>query len=217
MSRIGFATVMIFAALVGRAQETPGLLGRIAGTTYYSANGAYSIEIPVLPELGGVITDTKDVVVFEDAFSTHITIAAFPQDATQRWRLSSLGMKEYLIYFFTDFVLSDFRKAFKGAQVESTARFVPGILGGALITYVLLPGGSMFADRLHIVDANWTPPVAKRGNLIFVKNGFIFVVSIELAERVTEGKAYRKTSDEEDVILHDRLIDTAGKIQLKKP
>ncbi len=192
MSRILFATVMIFAAVSGKAQEASGLLGRVEGGTYYSANGAYDIPIPVLPELGGVITDTKDVATFEDAFSTHITIAAFPQDATQRWQLSSRGLKEYLVYFFNDFVLADFKKAFRGVQAESTGRFVSGLQGGALITYVLLPGGSMFQDRLHIVASDWTPPVAKRGNLMFVKNGFIFVISIELAERVTEGRAYQQ-------------------------
>jgi len=217
MSRIAFATVMILAALAGKAQVPGGaLVGHIAGDTYYSDNGAYKIEIPVLPELGGAITDTKDVATFEDAYSTHITIAAFAQDAAQRWQLSTRGTKEYLIYFFTDFVLRDFKNVFKDARLESTGRFVPSIFDGALITYVLLPGGSMFTGKVTVVDPDRKAIVAKRGNLLFVKNGFIFVISIELAERVTEGSAYHLTNAEEDATLRDRLIDIADRIQFLK-
>jgi hypothetical protein len=214
MLRTAFAILLILAASAGRGQGASHLAGRVEGNLYYAANGAYRIEIPVLPELGGIITDTRDVVTFEDAYSTHVTIAAFPQDPTQRWQLSTRGPKDYLLYFFTDFVLKDFRNAFKDVKVESTGRYMPGVLDGAFIAYILLPGGSMFTSRLQVVDPNWKPPVAKRGNLLFVKHGFIFVISTEMAERVTEGRAYDKTSDEEDAILRDRLVELAGKIQV---
>ena len=167
----------------------------------------------MLAELGGTVTDTQDVATFEDAYSTHITIAAFAEDPTQRWQLSTRGLKDYLIYFFTEFVMRDFKNVFKDARMASTGRFVPTLYDGSLITYVLLPGGSMFSSRFPVIDPDRKPPVAKRGNLLFLKNGYIFVVSIELAERVTEGSAYSKTSDEEDVILRDRLIEIANRIQ----
>jgi hypothetical protein len=61
------------------------------------------------------------------------------------------------------------------------------------------------------------PPVAKRGNLVFVKNGDIYVISTELAERVIEGKAYKKTTAEEDQLLRQRLEDVLSKIQFTKP
>ena len=59
--------------------------------------------------------------------------------------------------------------------------------------------------------------VAKRGNMMFVKNGFIFVISTELAERITEGSTYHKTTDEEDTLLRDRLLDIANRIRFLSP
>jgi hypothetical protein len=171
--------------------------------------------IPVLPELGGDITDTPNVVTFQDDFNVHVSIAAFPQDATQRWELSTRGLKDYLIYFFSNFVLSDFKQTFEGVQIES-AKFVPGLLEGSLLTYLLVPGGTMFRDRLPQLGPDRLP-VAKRGNLLFVRNGHIFVISIELAERVLEGRSYNKTTAEEDEILRNRLTDIVSKISFAKP
>ena len=197
------------------AAPAPTLEGRIEGKTYVSPTGVFKVTIPVLPELGGEVTDTPNVVTFEDDFNTHISIAAFSQDATQRWELSTRGLKDYLVYFFSNFVLADFKQAFEGVQIES-AKFIPGVLEGSLMTYILIPGGTMFADKVPQMADSRTA-VAKRGNLLFVKSGHIFVISIELAERVIEGKAYRKTKDEEDELLRQRLLEVVGKIQFAKP
>jgi hypothetical protein len=82
------------------------------------------VTIPVLAELGGSVTDTPNVVTFQDEFNTHVSIAAFPQDATQRWELSTRGLKDYLVYFFSNFVLPDFKQAFEGrrSRAPNTAR-----------------------------------------------------------------------------------------------
>jgi hypothetical protein len=200
------------SALVAQAQ---GLEGRIEGKSYVSPTGVFKVLIPVLPELGGEITDTPNVVTFQDDFNVHVSIAAFPQDATQRWELSTRGVKDYLIYFFSNFVLADFRQSFEGAQIES-AKFVPGLMDGSLLTYLLVPGGTMFADRVPRLTADRLP-VAKRGNLLFVRNGHIIVISIELAERVIEGRSYAKTTAEEDEILRNRLNDIVAKITFAKP
>ena len=201
------------ASLVCRAQS---LQGKIEGKTYVSPTGMFKVTIPVLPELGGDITDTPNVVTFQDDFNVHVSIAAFPQDATQRWELSTRGVKDYLIYFFSNFVLSDFKQNFEGVQIES-AKFVPGMLEGSLLTYLLVPGGTMFGDRVPAAMTSGRPPVAKRGNLLFVKNGYVFVVSTELAERVIEGKSFNKTTAEEDEILRNRLNDIVGKMAFAKP
>lgn len=200
------------SALVVQAQ---GLAGKIEGKSYVSPTGIFKVVIPVLPELGGEITDTPNVVTFQDDFNVHVSIAAFPQDATQRWELSTRGVKDYLIYFFSNFVLADFRQSFEGAQIES-AKFIPGLQDGALLTYLLVPGGTMFADRVPRLTADRLP-VAKRGNLLFVRNGHIIVVSTELAERVIEGRSYAKTTEQEDEILRNRLNDIVSKITFAKP
>lgn len=216
MSRVLFLFAFVSTVLVAAAQEPPGasLAGRIEGKTYVSPTGIFRVTIPVLPELGGEINDTANVVTFQDGFNTHVSIAAFQQDATQRWEMSTRGLKDYLIYFFSNFVLPDFKQSFEGTQIES-AKFNPGQLDGVLITNILLPGGSMFADKVPQYD-DGRVAVAKRGNMLFVKNGYIFVISTELAERVIEGKAYKKTTAEEDDILRQRLNDIVDKIQFAK-
>jgi hypothetical protein len=223
MLRFTLLFALVTLGLVARARETPpssaapgGLLGKVEGKTYISPTGTFKVTIPVLPELGGEITDTANVVTFQDDFTTHISIAAFAQDAGQRWEFSTRGPKDYLIYFFSNFVLADFKQTFQGVQIES-AKFVPGTLEGSLITYLLIPGGTMFPEKVPAVGADGRPPLAKRGNLLFVKNGHTFVISIELAEKAIEGKAYTKTTAEEDDVLRLRLNDIVAKIQFAKP
>ena len=199
------------------AQEAgPALAGRIDGRTYVSPTGMFKVAIPVLPELGGDVTDTPDVVTFRDDFNLYVSIAAFKQDATQRWEYSTRGPKDYLIYFFGNFVLPDFKQIFDGASIES-AKFVPSMLGGALLTYILVPGGTMFVDRVPPFGWGDRMPVAKRGNLLFVKNETIFVISAELAERVVEGRAYDKTTEQEDEILRRRLMEIVDRMQFTIP
>lgn len=212
-----FRPLLALSALALSAAVAPAqsLHGKVEGRTYFSPTGQFKITIPVLAELGGDVTDTPNVVTFQDDFNTHVSIAAFAQDATQRWELSTRGLKDYLVYFFSNFVLADFKQSFEGVKIES-AKFLPGMQDGTLLTYLLVPGGSMFAARIPQI----TPDplrVAKRGNLVFVRNGHIFVVSTELAERVIEGKSYEKKTEEEDEILRNRLIDLVSKMSFAKP
>jgi hypothetical protein len=195
--------------------QAPALYGKVDGKSYVSPTGLFKVVIPVLPELGGDITDTQNVVTFQDDFNLHVSIAAFPQDATQRWELSTRGLKDYLIYFFSNFVLADFRQTFQGVQIES-AKYIPGTMEGSLLTYLLIPGGTMFADRVPQVNSE-NVPVAKRGNLLFVRNEHIFVISTELAERSIEGKSYNKKTEDEDELLRNRLNDILSKITFAKP
>jgi hypothetical protein len=211
MLRLRLALVLALTSCLLPAQ---GIEGRIEGRTYVSPTGLFKVAIPVLPELGGDLTDTPNVVTFQDDFNVHVSIAAFPQDATQRWENSTRGAKDYLIYFFSNFVLSDFRQNFEGVQIES-AKFVPGVLDGSLLTYLLVPGGTMFPDRLPAVS-NEVLPIAKRGNLLFIRNEHVFVISIELAEKVIEGKSYGKSVAEQDEILRKRLLEMVDKITFTK-
>jgi hypothetical protein len=195
---------LVLSAVWTSAQETGKLVGRIEDRTYIGPNGDYSVVIPVLPELGGTVSDTPTVAVFRDDYNVHVSLGAFPQDATQRWELSTRGIKEYLPMFFTSFVMPDFQQMFPGIRVEN-AVFQPNRLNGALICYTLMPGGSMFVPEVGDMGTEAPPPVAKRGNLLFVHNHTVFVISVELTERTLEGTLYRKTTEEEDAILRARL------------
>ena len=216
MLRAPFFLLIAALGVAGHAQEvSPALAGTLDGGVYTSPTNAFRIPVPVLPELGGRVRDTDHVVMFKDSFATQISIGAFKQDATQRWQLSTRGTKEYLEYFFATFVLADFKQYCPAAHIES-AGFAAEYLDGALFCYVLLPGGSMFGDQLAFSPAG-PPPVAKRGNLVFVRNGYTFVVSSELAEKVTEGTRYNKTVEEEDKILRKRLVEVVAKMQFIAP
>lgn len=218
MNRFLFALLAAIATPLA-AQEVAApaaLAGRVEGRVYVSPTGVFRVKIPVLPELGGRIIDTENVVTFQDDFNVMCTIAALPMDATQRWEFSTRGTKDYLAYFFGNFVMPDFQQSFRGARVES-AKYSPSVGGGALFAYTLLPGGSMFANKLSFVSENDPIPEAKRGNLLCVHEGWVFVLSVELAERVLERSSYHKTPAEEDDILRQRLVELLDKIEFTKP
>lgn len=198
------------------AQSQGRLMGRIDDGSYISAKGDYKILIPVLRELGGSISDTPDVVVFRDNYSVHVSVGSFAQDATQRWELSTRGLKEYLPLFFSSFVMPDFIKMFPGTQVES-AVFQPNRLGGALLCFTLMPGGSMFPPSTDSFTPAGYVPVAKRGNLVFIQNNFVYVVSVELAEKAIEGESYGRTEEEENQILRKRLAKIVDEMQFAAP
>ncbi len=198
------------------AQGTGGLVGRVESGVYLSPTKAYRIPLPVLQELGGSISDTENVVVFQDQFNVHLTIGCFQQDATQRWELSTRGLKDYLTAFFTSFAMPDFEQSFPGARVESTA-FDAKFMDGSLYVSVLLPGGTMFGHRLASLEADAPVPVAKRGNLLFVRHGFVYVISIELAERVLEGTAYKLNTAEEDALLRRRIETIIETMEFARP
>ncbi|HXN35708.1 MAG TPA: hypothetical protein VN877_06025, partial [Opitutaceae bacterium] len=180
-----------------------------------SPTGSFRMEIPVLPELGGAVHDTKSVVTFRDSFGLQISIGAFVHDATLRWQLSTRGTKDYLIYFFSNYVLPDFRQFCPATRMES-AGYSPDLMDGSLFTFILLPGGSVFSDELPFGQAG-DAPVAKRGNMLFVRNGITFVISTELSERVTEGTRYTKTTAEENETLRKRLQNIAANMTFTPP
>ena len=195
---------------------TPALIGQVKDGTYVSPTGAFKVPLPIVPELGGTISDTDNVVTFDDGFTTHLSIAAFAQDAMQRWELTTRGPKDYLIYFFTTFVMPDFLKRFPGASVSS-ARFFPTLNDGTLLAYTLLPGGSALAERVTVSGTDRKALVAKRGNLLFVKGGFIFVISSELAEHVLNSAANQPSAETEDELLRQRLIAFVGRMEFPAP
>ena len=197
-------------SLPAQTQPESKLVGRTDANQYVAPSGAYRVVIPVSAALGGSITDTDNVVTFQDSFTTHQSIACFKMDTTQRFEEDARGRKDYLVWFFRNFVEADFENRFPGSRIES-AVFIRDLQGGAVLIYNVLPGGSMFADRIA-TTGNGELAEAKRGNLLFINNGNIYILSIELAEKAIEGSAFDKTVTEEDSILRKRLLDLLGKI-----
>ena len=134
-------TLIVTSALAQPAPpDAPDtLLGRVEGKSYVSPTGAFRVQIPVLPELGGRIVDTENVVTFQDDFNVLCTIAAFPMDATLRWELSTRGRKDYLAYFFANYVLPDFQHSFRGAQAES-AKYATTMAQSIQLSVIFLVG-----------------------------------------------------------------------------
>ncbi|MDP2137646.1 MAG: hypothetical protein Q8J74_07310, partial [Candidatus Didemnitutus sp.] len=216
-----FASLLLAvgAAHVGMTQGTPirGLYGELKGSHYVAPENRYRIAVPVLPELGGHIFDTENVVTFSDDVSIYISIACFPLDMTTRWERDTRGIKEFLSYFFGQHVMPNFVQRFPGATNELSL-FTPDIRDGALLVFTLLPGGSSFAAQGNVLDLpSAAPIVAKRGNLLFVQNDHIFILSTELAERVTQRSVFHKTPEEENEMLRTRLVELANRLHLPAP
>jgi hypothetical protein len=219
LSRFALLAAVLLPAIAARADDTPTstLYGKVSGEVYTAPHAIYSVTIPVLPEFGGQVHDTENVVTFDDNINTHASVACFPLDMTQKWDLDSRGAREFLTSFYSDFVLADFTKRYPGTTAEKTL-FVPAYLDGALLGFVLLPGGSVFASQDIIANpAAGGPPVAKRGNLLFVHTDFLYVLSIELAERITQRSVFTKTPAEENDILRERLMKLAGSLRFPAP
>jgi len=194
----------------------PQLYGQVTGDLYTAPSGLFQIPIPVLPELGGAISDTSNVVTFDDNYTTHISIGVFPLTRELKWEYDTRGTKDFLAFFFASLVMPDFAKRFPGASMEPDALFLPKYQDGSMLIFTLLPGGSFF-DQQAMIFRPATPLVAKRGNLLFVKFNNVFVVSTELTERVTEHLIYQKTPAEEDQILRQRLTAIVDKMKFIKP
>lgn len=198
-------------ALTVAAAGAP-LAGRMDGESYISPTGEFRIRAPILTELGGTIDDNDSVVTFHDDFGTHISIACFELDATQRWELETRGLRDYLLYFFSDIVMKNFRARYPESTIES-ARYLPELLDGSLIAYSLLPGGSYFEPHTSVTGAPLeNPVVAKRGTLLFVRHRHVYVVSTELAERATQRSTYNLTTKQEDDQLSTRLTAIVGRM-----
>lgn len=211
-----FGLLALPAAHAQIATPPPSLYGEVKGTTYVAPGGRFRMTIPVLPELGGQIHDTENVVTFDDPVSTHVSVACFPLDLSNKWELETRGIRDYLEYFFKEFVFPDFSQRFPGATNEASL-YSPQLRDGALFVFSLLPGGSAFAARASVLDGQvLTPTVAKRGTLLFVQNNSIFILTAELAERVTQRSAFQKTPEQENEILRARLVELAGRLQLPK-
>ncbi len=198
-------------ALVSAATGAP-LVGRMDGDSYVSPTGEFRIRAPILMELGGTIDDNDSVVTFHDDFGTHISIACFDLDATQRWELDTRGLRDYLLYFFSEIVMANFRSRYPESTIES-ARYLPELMEGSLIAYSLLPGGSYF-EMKHSVSGlpPENPVVAKRGTLLFVRHRHVYVVSTEQADRALQRSTYKLTTKEEDDQLSTRLIAIVGRM-----
>jgi|GEM_PF-263611 len=180
------------------------LHGRIEAERYFAPGDLYSVPLPVFHGTDSAVMDTAEIVVFKDKVSTLLTIAAFKMPAYEKWRFEGMEPKEYFIEFFRDSILRDYRHEFPESSIES-ARYLPEVFAGAMVAFTRMPGGSAFVPPPP-ANPLAPAPVAKRGHLVFIRNGYIYVVAIELAERVTQPTAYKLTTQEEDRLLFGRLV-----------
>lgn len=212
MSRFSPLLLCSLALLAAVPAVAANLVGRMDGENYVSPTAQFRIRAPVLPELGGVITDNENVVTFQDNFGTHVSVACFPLDATQRWEFETRGRRDYLLYFFTDVIMTNFTTRFPGSKIES-ARYLPELEEGSLIGYSLLPGGSQFEQQNRVLNGPAPDPVvAKRGTLLFVHNRHVYALSVELAERATQRSTYKLTVEQENEQLSARLTALHGRM-----
>ncbi len=198
------------------APPPPQIYGTVVGDTYTSPTGVFQIKIPVLPQLGGSISDTPNLVTFDDDYTTHVSVGAFPLGRELKWEYDTRGTKDFLAFFFTNLVMPDVVRQAPGARMEDNGLYLPKFQDGSLLIFTLLPGGSQFAAQIRMFPSP-TPLVAKRGHLCFVKYNFVFVVTMELAERILEHSTYHKTPEQENALLRDRLMAVVNRMTFIKP
>jgi hypothetical protein len=83
-----------------------------------------------------------------------------------------------------------------------------------LLVYSLLPNGSMFTLDPAAPATPEAVPTAKRGSLLFIHKNHVFVVAIELAERITKRSRYNLSKETEDKVLQERLFKMASVMEL---
>jgi hypothetical protein len=177
---------------------------------YTSPGGHYRMPIPVLPELGGAVEDSSTVADFRDGYGTHVLVATLPMEPALRARLDTSNKKDFLTWFYGQQIQAEYQRSYPGAKTEA-ARFIPALQDGTLFITILLPQGSAFRDVLFLNEGE-AEPDAKRGSLIFIKNDRIFMLTTELYERILKRDTFKKTAEEEDAILRQRLMDLLGKM-----
>ena len=74
----------------------------------------------------------------------------------------------------------------------------------------------MFGDRASNRE-DGSSPVAKRGNLLFLHNNHIYVISMELSEKVLDPAGFTQDTEEQDTMLQKRLMDLVGRMTFRLP
>ena len=195
--------------------EAPDLNGTLEDNRYTPQSGRYSITLPIQIELGGTITDTAEVVTFQDNFRLHTSIACFPLSASQHREIQSRGTRDFLVSFFRQHVQTQFNRRFPGAKIEA-ARYLPEVLQGALLVYNTLPGGTMFTKHALLKTPEGESLPANRGNLLFLQNSSLFVVSLELASLLPQNETSREiTSEDRQEFLRKELLGIVGRISFQ--
>jgi hypothetical protein len=198
-------TVALLAAPLLAQDDVPDLIGQIdENNIYTSADRFFRMPVPVLAELGGTVQDTAVTTTFRDPYGIHVTIGFLPIDDVNRAELEKRGRKDFLSWLFSQHFQPQYVKSFPGTTAES-AKYLANTQEGALLVMNLIPGGTAFRDRVLLAPGE-PAPVAKRGSLLFLKNDRVVILSTELYERALKRDTFKKTPEEEDVILRARLM-----------
>ena len=69
------AALLLLTTGIAQDVNLPGLNGKLTDGVYTCPGAIYRVPVPVIPELGGQIHDTENVVTFDDDLTTHVSIA----------------------------------------------------------------------------------------------------------------------------------------------
>lgn len=204
-------SILALSSSGARAEEST-LIGKVLENQYIAPSGSYKMTLPIQLELGGTVTDTREVVTFQDDFRIHASIACFKMGASNEREIQTRGRRDFLISFFREHVHTQFKRRFPGAEIDE-ARYMPEVLEEALMVYNTLPNGTMFSDQAVLASSSDGALLVKRGNLLFLKDHHLYVISVELAKLLLVGNESLHYSEEEKhVLLREELLDLAGRI-----
>lgn len=209
---IRFAWLLSVVSSLGAQVDHVALLGRLEDNRYVSPQGSYSITLPIQLELQGTVTDTPEVVTFQDDFRIHASIACFKMESPHDREIETRGRRDFLIWFFRQQVQTQFQRRFPGAKIAE-ARYMPEVLDGALMVFNLLPNGTMFTKPIGFAHSTEQPLTAKRGSLLFLKGRHLYVISVELAELLRAESSTSESTENDHVRLRKELLDLVGRIK----
>jgi len=132
------------------------MYGQIEHGDYISPKGLYRVKIPVLSGLGGTLVDTPNVVTFDDDYTIHTSIAAFPLSHELKADFEAHGTKEFLKSFFIFYIA--FNAVAAAVLLAALAlRPQPGLTCRALMRHpVSLTTAAPIQDAVHLLIEDGT-------------------------------------------------------------
>ena len=188
-------------------EEEEGFDAEDDESLYVSPVGNFTVAIPVDPESGGRMQDEPGTVGFSDDFGKLFRIDYFQQIDPQAedQKIAEFGAETYLKSLLDSYVSQAILEPLSGSSILSES-YLEDLQDGAYFMVVDMPKGATIS-----VSKNGAPSErldAYRGIIVFIQNGFSYVIS---CQRVIMEDEAPNGIEEEAADLQEQLenfIDT---------
>lgn len=166
---------------------------------YLSAQGNFTVSIPVDKQRGGRIDDGEGYVAFSDDFGVLLKIDYFPISGEVEKLIESAGEWAYLTSFLNKFIDDQILAKFANSKLLYTEYLEDE---EAYFAVVDLPGGATLSVQKN--DDEVTPLDAYRGFMVFLVDDFCYTVS---CQRVYQDKDELGSLESEVEAIMNNIFD----------